>query len=98
MHPDAADTFTVCDPKAASPPGQGQDGFGPVTLGYGCAKMDQRVAGRQPLAEPGPPASDGDLDLDHGLEPVDIRSFEEADLDELHGPRQDSNAPFRQFG
>ena len=38
------------------------------------------------LAVPGPPPADGDLELDHRLEPVDVRAFEQAGLDQSHGP------------
>ena len=54
------------------------------------AQPDEGVPPGIALAVPGPPPTDGDLDLDHRLEPVDVRSFEQADLDQSHGPRQDS--------
>ena len=38
------------------------------------------------LAVPGPPPPDGDLQLDHRLQPVDVGSLEQADLDQSHGP------------
>ena len=48
------------------------DGVGPVAGRDGGAEADQRVAARVALAVPGPPPADGDLELDHRLEPVDI--------------------------
>ena len=44
---------------------------------------DQGVAGRVPLAVPGPSPADGHLDLDHRLEPVDVGALEQADLDQV---------------
>ena len=47
---------------------------------------DERVALGIALAVPGPPPADGDLELDHRLQPVDVGSFEQAGLDQSHGP------------
>ncbi len=38
------------------------------------------------LAVERPSAADGELQLDHRLEPVDVGSLEEAGLDQTHGP------------
>ena len=45
------------------------------------------------LAVPGPPPADGDLDLDHRRQPVDVRTLEQADLDQAHGPARIASAP-----
>ena len=50
------------------------------------------------LAVPGPPPADGDLELDHRLEPVDVRALEQADLDESHGPGRIASAHGRRLG
>ena len=38
------------------------------------------------LAVPRPAPADRDLELDHRLEPVDVGAFEQAGLDQSHGP------------
>ncbi len=64
---------------AATPSGQSR-------VGTAAPEMDERVATGIALPVPGPPPADGDLELDHRLEPVDVRAFEEAGLDQTHGP------------
>ena len=56
------------------------------------AEVDERVAARVALAVPGPAPADGDLELDHRLEPVDVGAFEQADLDQAHGPGRIASA------
>ncbi len=50
------------------------------------AELDEGVAAGVTLSVPGPSPPDGDLDLHHRLEPVDVRAFEQAGLDQSHGP------------
>ena len=64
---------------AATPSGQSR-------AGTPAPEVDERVAPGIALAVPGPPPPDGDLDLDHRLEPVDVGAFEQAGLDQSHGP------------
>ena len=64
---------------AATPSGQSRAG----TL---APRWTSSVAARVALAVPGPPPADGDLQLDHRLEPVDVGALEESDLDQSHGP------------
>jgi len=52
----------------------------------GRAKVDECVPPGIALAVPGPTPPDGDLELDHRLQPVDVGAFEEAGLDQSHGP------------
>ena len=65
----------------------------PVAGGHVGAEVDQRVAPRIALPVPGPPPADGELELDHRLEPVDIRTFEQAGLDQTHGPGRIARCP-----
>ena len=53
----------------------------------GRSQPNERMARRQARAIPGPPPADGHLDLDRGLEPVQVGSVEEPDFDEAHGRR-----------
>ena len=62
------------------------DRVGPVAAPAPCARGGRRRRSRvrdpcQVLRAP-----DGDLDLDHRLEPVDVGSLEQSDLDQSHGP------------
>ena len=62
------------------------DRVGPVAGRHPRAEPDERMSPGVPLAVPRPTAADGDLELDHRLEPVDVRAFEQAGLDQSHGP------------
>ena len=55
-------------------------------LGHRRGEPNQGVPLGLALAVPGPSPADADLDLDRRLEPVEIRTVEQADLDEAHGP------------
>ena len=81
----AAPAFAVIDPQPADPGHDGSDRVRALVDGDVRTKQDQGVATRVTLAVPRAPSPDGDLDLDHRLEPVDVRSLEEADLDQSHG-------------
>ena len=72
--------------QATDPGRDGRDGIRPIPRGDGSPQVDQGVAGGFPLAVPGPPTAHGQLDLDHRLQPVDVGSLEQADLDQSHGP------------
>ena len=61
-------------------------GSGQSRAGHGRPEVDQRVAPGIALPVPGPAPPDGDLELDHRLQPVDVGAFEEAGLDQSHGP------------
>ena len=49
---------------------------------------DQRVPPRIALAVERPPPADGEFQLDHRLQPVDVGPLEETGLDQSHGPRR----------
>ena len=68
-------------------------GSGQSRAGTVAPEVDERVAPGIALPVPGPPPADRDLDLDHRLEPVDVGTLEQADLDQAHGPGEDSKAP-----
>ena len=68
-------------------------GSGQSRAGTSAPEVDQRVASRIALAVPGPAPPDGDLELDHRLEPVDVRTFEQAGLDQAHGPGRIASVP-----
>jgi hypothetical protein len=63
---------------------------GPLPRGDGGADPRHAAPAGIALAVPRAVTSDGDLELDHRLEPVDVRAFEQADLDRAHGGAQDS--------
>src|SRR5438132_14144988 len=52
------------------------------------AEANERVPARTPLAVPGAASPDGNLQLDHRLEPVDVRALAQPNLDETHSPRR----------
>ena len=81
-----AAAFAVVGPEAADPGDGRGDGIGPVAGRHVGAELDERVAAGIALAVPGPAPADGDLELDHRLEPVDVRALEQAGLDQTHGP------------
>ena len=83
-HPAAA--LAVVGAQPADPGDDRRDRIGPVAGRDRRAEVDQRVAAGVALAVPGPPPADGDLELDHRLEPVDVGPFEQAGLDQSHGP------------
>src|SRR5436305_8425806 len=85
---DAAASLAVIDAQPPDPADELRDGQRPVARRYGGAEVDQRVAARAPLAVPRPAPPDGELDLDHRLEPVHVRALEEPDLDQSHGSRR----------
>ena len=91
MDRQAGPALAMIHAQPADPGDDRGDGVRPVAGGHGRAEPDQGVAAGIALAVPGPPPTDRDLHLDHRLEPVDVRSLEQADLDQSHGPRQDSN-------
>ena len=84
---DAAAALAVLDPEAPDPVDE-RARPGRASSRAGTAAPSRTRAWRPglALAVPGPPPADRDLDLDHRLEPVDVRSLEQADLDQAHGP------------
>ena len=50
------------------------------------AELDKGVLLRLTTAVPRATPADRDLDLDHRLEPVQVWSIEQADLDQAHSP------------
>ena len=93
MDRQAAPPLAVIDPQAADPGDDRRDGVRSLLHRNVRAEVHEGMATRVTLAIPGPPAPDGDLDLDHRLEPVDVRSLEEADLDQSHGQGRIASAP-----
>jgi hypothetical protein len=89
-------TFVVIDPEPADPGHDRGDLVGPIAGRHRGTEVHERVAPRVALAVPRPPASDGELDLDDRLEPIDVGPFEQTDLDQSHGPgRIATGAPRR---
>ena len=78
--------FAVIGSQASDPGHRRGDRIGPVTSRDIGSQVDERVAPRIALSIPRAAAPDGELEFDHRLEPVDIRTFEQASLDQTHGP------------
>ena len=94
---DAAAALAAVGPQPPDPVGERRDPSRPVAAAGPRAQPDERVAPGLALAVPGPPPADGDLDLDHRLQPVDVRSFEQADLDQAHGPARIATSARRRW-
>jgi hypothetical protein len=86
MDGETAAALAMVDPQATDPRGGRGDGIGPLTGGNVRAQLDEGVATRVPLAVPRPAPPDGELELDHRLEPVDVGTVKQASLDQAHGP------------
>ena len=72
----------------AQPPGPGhdvRDWVRPLAQRHGPGEVNRRPFGGCPGPSPGARPADGDLDLDHRQQPVDVGALEQADLDESHG-------------
>ena len=92
MDDDPGPTLVVVDAQTADPVNQGVDLGRPVAARHVDAEMDQGVAAGCSLAVPGPSTADRDLDFDHRLEPIDVWSLEEPDLDLSHGQARITSA------
>ena len=86
MDGEPAAALAVVRPQAAQPLDDADQVIGPVPGGHVGAEPDEGMAPGRPLAVPGPATADGDLELDHRLEPVDVGALEQAGLDHAHGP------------
>src|SRR4051794_40782160 len=86
MDGDAARALAMVCAQPADPRHDGGDALRPLRRWHVRTEPNQRVTPGIALAVPRPPPADGDLELDHRLEPVDVRTFEEAGLDQAHGP------------
>ena len=93
MDGDAAAALAVVGAQPADPADRGRDRVGPVAGGDRRAEVDQGMAAGVALSVPRPAAADGDLELDHRLEPVDVGAFEQAGLDQSHGPGRIASVP-----
>ena len=78
----------MVDSKAADPADDPGDLGGQVAGRDGRAEPDERMARRVALAVERPSLADGELQLDHRLQPVDVGSLQETGLDQSHGPRR----------
>ena len=76
--------------QATDPGGQAGDLVRPLSCRDDRPEAARHAPARIAHAAPGAATPDGDLEPDHGLEPVDAWSIEQADLDLAHGSRQDS--------
>jgi len=88
MHGDAATALAVVIAKSADPGDERIDRHRPIPSRNDGAEVHERMPARAALPVPCPASPDSDLELDHRLEPVDVRSLEQPDLDESHGPRR----------
>src|SRR5215204_5466928 len=86
MDRQAGTALTMIHAQPADPRDCRRDGVRPLAGGHGRAEPHEGVAAGIALAIPGPPSPDRDLHLDHRLQPVHVRSLEQADLDQSHGP------------
>ena len=76
MDGDPTASLAMLRAESAGPVHDGFDLAGPCPTGNGDGEADEGVPSGCPLAVPRPPPADRNLDLDHRLEPVDIRSLE----------------------
>ena len=90
---EAAPTLGVVDAQAPDPADHCGHRVRPLAGGDVGAQVDERMPAGVALAVPGSAPADGDLELDHRLEPVDIRALEQAGLDQTHGPGRIASAP-----
>ena len=89
--PGSDERWTASPPRPSSvgskPADPGHDRGDRISPGRnGGTQPHDGVTARVALAVPGAPATDGELHLDHRLEPVDVGPFQHADLDHAHGP------------
>ena len=82
----SAAPLAVLEPQPPDPGDDAGDVVRPLARRDVGPEADQRVSPRVALAVPGPAPADGHLDLDHRLQPVDVRALEQTDLDQSHGP------------
>lgn len=81
----ATPSFIVVGAQPADPGHCGYHGVRLIPCWNVRPQVDQRMASWVALPVPGPTPTDGKLDLDHRLEPVDVGTFEQAGLDQAHG-------------
>src|SRR5829696_9024395 len=86
MDGETAAGLAMVDPQAADPRGCRGDGIGPLTGRNVRSQLDERVPARVALPVPRPAPPDGELELDHRLEPIDVGTVKQASLDQAHGP------------
>lgn len=86
MDGETRSTLTVICAQSSDPGHDRGDAIGPVTRRHGRPEMHQGVSAWVALPVPGSTTPDGDLELDHRFEPVDVGTLEQADLDKAHGP------------
>ena len=82
----APPTLAVLGTKPADPADDRRHVVGPLASGDVGTQVDQRMPAGIALAVPRAAPADGDLELDHRLQPVDIRPFEQTRLDQSHSP------------
>ena len=97
MDDDAGAALAVVDAQSANPVDDPLHRARPFASRDGRAQPDQRMSARLALPGPRPPPADGDLDLDHRRKPVDVRTLEQADLDQAHGPARIASGPDRRL-
>src|SRR6187431_2607652 len=97
MDEHAATTLVVIDPQPPDPADEAFNLPRPVAPRDRGAESDDRMPGRLALAVPRPPSADRDLDLDHRRQPVDVRTLEQANLDQAHGPARIASHPNRRL-
>ena len=81
-----APAFAVLQPQASDPGHDARHVVRPLAGRDVGSQPDQGVASGIALAVPGPALADGHLELDHRLQPVDIRALEQSRLHQSHGP------------
>src|SRR5512143_2885742 len=79
--------------QAPDPRDDGRDAVRPVSRWHGGTQLHQGVPPGVALAVERAPTPDGELELDHRLEPVDVGPFEESGLDQSHGPGRIASGP-----
>ena len=88
MNGEAGPPFPMVDPEPADPGGNLGHPIGPGAGRHRRPEPNNRATPRVTPAVEGSSSADGELQLDHRLQPVDVGTFEQTGLDQAHSPRR----------
>src|SRR5919201_3555750 len=93
MDGEVARTLVVIESKSPDPADDAGDFVRPALAGGRSAESDERVSSGNPLPVPRPTSSECHLELHRRLEPVDVGTLEQTDLDQAHRSRRIATSP-----